>query len=112
MIKDQISFEDFSKIDLRIGKVIHAEEVAGSTNLIRLRVDFGEDYHTSIVISGIRKWYEPAHLVGKSYIFVTNLAPKKMMNEESNGMILCADNGMQAILLPEIVDLLPGTVVR
>jgi len=112
MVKDEVSFADFMKLDLRVGKVTSAEGVLGSTNLIRLQVDFGKEYGVKKIISGIAKWYKPRQLLNKKFIFVANLEPKQMMKEMSSGMILCADNGEEAIILPVDKKLPEGTIVR
>ena len=84
----------------------------GSANLIRMSVDFGEDYGKQTIISGIARWYTPATLEGKRFIFVANLAPKKMMKEESHGMILAADLEGKVAIIPVDNDIPVGTVVR
>lgn len=84
-----INIEDFSKIELRVGTVLEAEEVSGSDKLIKQIVDFGEEKRQ--ILSGIKQWYKPSDLVGKQFVYVTNLEPRKMMGLESEGMILCTD---------------------
>lgn len=111
MVKDAVSFSDFQKLDLRVGKVVLAEKVEGSENLIRMEVDLGKDYGKQKILAGIAKWYKPEDLKGKKYIFVVNLTPKQMMKEMSSGMILCAE-GEEAVIIP-LDDKIPeGTVVR
>jgi methionyl-tRNA synthetase len=112
MKKDIVSFADFQKIDMRVGVVLKAELVLGSANLLRLIVDMGEDYGEKKIISGISKWYTPDDLIGKKYLFVANLAPKKMMKEESDGMVICADINDHPTLIPVDHDIAVGTVVR
>lgn len=112
MGKDDISFPDFQKIDFRIGKVLMAEKLAGSDNLLRLKVDLGSEIGERQILSGIAKWYTPSKLKGKKFIFVVNLAPKKMMGEESQGMILCADDGEKALLIPVSAKIQEGIIVR
>lgn len=85
-----ISFDDFSKLELRVGTVIEAEEVEGSEKLIKLMVDLGEEQPRQI-LAGIIKWYKPASLVGKQFVFVANLEPRMMMGLQSNGMLLATD---------------------
>ena len=85
-----INFEDFAKVELRIGTVLEAEEVPGSEKLIKQIVDFGE-LGKKQVLSGIRQWYKPSQLVGKQFVYVTNLEPRKMMGMDSEGMILATD---------------------
>lgn len=114
MTNDQkIKFEDFSKIDFRVGKVIKAENIEGAETLIRLKVDFGE-LGERIILSGIKKWYKPKDLEGKNYIFVFNLEAKKMMGEESQGMIMAAESkdAKECVLLVPDKEIPPGTRVH
>ena len=112
MIKDVISFPDFQKPDLRVGKVVSAENVEESENLIRMEVDLGKDYGKRKILAGIAKWYKPEALKGKKFIFVANLAPKQMMKEMSSGMILCADIDEKAVIIPVDKGIPEGAVVR
>lgn len=95
--KPEISFSDFEKLDIRIGTIVSAEEIPESQKLVRLKIDFGSFERT--VLAGIKAWFSPAELVGKQIPVVVNLAPRKMMNEFSQGMILAADDGGKAVLL-------------
>ncbi|MFH0937499.1 MAG: methionine--tRNA ligase subunit beta [Candidatus Daviesbacteria bacterium] len=106
-----ISFEDFSKIELRVGTVLEAEEVVDSEKLIKMKVDLGEEEPRQI-LAGIKAWYTPSKLVEKQFIFVANLEPKTMMGLESQGMILAADQNGKAILLKPSSKVPPGTKVR
>jgi len=110
---DPINFEDFTKIDFRVGKVIKAENIEGADTLMRLKVDFGPLGERTI-LSGIKKWYQPKDLKGKNYIFVYNLEPKKMMGEDSQGMIMAAEDesGENCVLLVPDDDIAPGTRVH
>jgi methionyl-tRNA synthetase len=83
-----ISFEDFQKIDLRVAKVLAAENIKKSDRLLKLRIDMGEE---RTVVAGIAKAYKPEELVGKTIIIVANLQPTKLMGVESKGMLLAAD---------------------
>jgi len=112
MVKDIISFSNFQKLDLRVGKVLKAERVAGSDNLLRMEVDLGGEYGVRKILAGIAKWYSPRQLAGKKFIFVANLAPKQMMGELSNGMMLCADNDSQVGIIPVNKKIPEGVVVR
>lgn len=85
-----ISFDDFAKVELRVGTILEAEEVEGSEKLIKQIVDFGELGKRQI-LSGIKQWYKPSQLVGKQFVYVVNLEPRKMMGLESEGMILATD---------------------
>ena len=110
---DPINFEDFTKIDFRVGKVIKAENIEGAETLMRLKVDFGPLGERTI-LSGIKKWYKPKDLKGRNYIFVYNLEPKKMMGEDSQGMIMAAEDegGENCVLLVPDDDIAPGTRVH
>lgn len=112
MVKDIISFPDFAKLDFRVGKVLEAEKVEESENLIRLLVDLGIEYGKKKIFTGIAKWYKPSQLKGKKFVFLVNLAPKQMMKEMSEGMILCADNDQKAIILPVDKKISEGSIVR
>lgn len=112
MIKSIVSFSDFQKLDLRVGKVLEAEEVENSRTLLRLKVDLGADYGIRQILAGLKEWYKPKDLQGKKFIFLANLAPKQLMKEISEGMILCADIGKEAVLI-SVEDKIPeGSIVR
>jgi methionyl-tRNA synthetase len=88
-IDAEISIDDFSKVDLRIAKIVSCETVDGSDKLLRLTLDIGEG-RTRNVFSGIRSAYQPEQLIGKLTVMVANLAPRKMKFGISEGMVLCA----------------------
>jgi methionyl-tRNA synthetase len=88
---DEITYEEFRKIDLRLGVVKEAEAVEGTEKLIRITVDIGGEQRQ--IVSGIRQWYDPAALVGKTIIVVANLKPAKLHGIESRGMLLAAESG-------------------
>src|SRR3989344_9126254 len=102
---ETINFEDFSKLEIRIGKIISAERVEGSDKLLKLVVDFGEataDLPAGRqVIAGIGKVYEPESLIGKECPFAFNLESKMLKGLESQGMILCADDEGPVLLHPD-----------
>lgn len=113
MVKDTISFPDFAKLDLRVGRVVSAENIEGSEKLIRLKVDLGQEIGEKQILAGLLKWYKPEDFVGKKFIVVANLEAKKMMGEESQGMILCVDVEGKAPYLIEVDKSIPeGTVIR
>ncbi len=105
-----LSFDDFSKIDLRVGRVIKAEKVAGSDKLLRIQLDLGAE--TKEIVSGIARSYTPEDLIGRELVFVANLESKTIMGIESQGMILAArlENGAPAIIIPE-KETLPGSKI-
>jgi methionine--tRNA ligase beta chain len=88
--KPEIGFEDFAKIDLKVGTIVAAEKVAKADKLLKLEVDLG--FETRTIVSGIALHFEPAAIVGKQVTVVANLAPRKMRGIESNGMILMAED--------------------
>jgi len=91
-VKSEIIFEDFAKIDLKVGTILSAEKVAKADKLLKLEVDLGFEKRT--IVSGIALHFEPAAIVGKQVVVVVNLAPRKMRGIESNGMILMAEDAM------------------
>lgn len=105
-----VSFSEFQRLDLRIGKVLEAEKIPESRSLIKMKVDLGEKKPRTI-LAGIAEWYQTEDLINKNFVFVVNLEPKRMMGEESQGMILCADIKGKAVLIPA-PDVPPGTIVR
>jgi methionyl-tRNA synthetase len=92
-----MNIEEFKKIDLRIGKIIEAEKVENSENLLRLEVDLGEEWRQ--IVSGIASYYKPEELIGKEVIVVYNLESKIIKGIESQGMILAAEDKNQNIVL-------------
>ncbi|MBI2005314.1 MAG: methionine--tRNA ligase [Candidatus Aenigmarchaeota archaeon] len=97
----EVSFEDFKKLDIRIGKVKDAQEIEGSKNLIKLIVNFGDEERQAV--AGLKNYYSKEDLVDREFVFVLNLERKKFMGEESQCMILAADdgNGNVVLLQPE-----------
>lgn len=108
--EEYIDFEDFTKVDLVVGKILEAKDHPNADKLLVFKVDIGEDEPRTI-ISGIKKWYAPEDLVGKNVIVVRNLAPRKMRGIESEGMLLAADFGDDLSLLSTLEDLKPGAKV-
>jgi len=105
-----ISFEDFKKMDLRIGKVIQAEKVPGTTRLIRLEVDLGGEKRQ--LIAGIGEEYKPEDLMGLEIVVLANLKPKKIRGLLSEGMLLAAvlEGNKPALIVPD-KEVPPGTPV-
>lgn len=106
---DTIQYDDFAKLDIRIGKVLAAEMVPETDKLIKCTIDFGEMGQRTIV-SGVAEWKKPEELVGKYLPYIVNLAPRMLRGVESEGMLLAAhtaDGGI-AFLQPDI-EVIPGT---
>jgi methionine--tRNA ligase beta chain len=97
----EISFDEFKKLDLRVGKIVEASHVAGSRNLIKMTVDFGTEKRTAV--AGLLQWYKPEDLAGKKGAFILNLQRRTMMGVESQCMIFAAEDGKGnvVILTPE-----------
>ena len=89
-MKPTITYPDFAKLDLRMGRVLDATIPKGSEHLIRCVVDFGKELGEKIIFSGIKHWYSPKDLIGKTLPYLINLEPKKLMNENSQGMLIAA----------------------
>jgi len=86
----EITYEDFSKLDIRVGTILEAERVPKTDKLLKLTIDTGLDKRT--VVSGIAEWYKPEDAIGKKVSILVNLAPRKIKGIESKGMILMAEN--------------------
>jgi methionyl-tRNA synthetase len=106
-----ISYDDFAKLDIRVGTILEAGEIPNSEKLLKLLVDIGEEKRT--IIAGIKKAYSPEILIGKQIVVLSNLLPRSLMGETSNGMLLAAggEDGLPVILTPE-KEISPGSRVR
>jgi methionine--tRNA ligase beta chain len=98
----EISFKEFQQLDLRVGKIVEAERIEGSRNLLKLKVDFGEGGQRTAV-AGLAQHCKPEQLVGKKYMFILNLERRNMMGVESECMIFAAEDaaGKLALMMPE-----------
>ena len=106
-----IPFNEFKKLDLRVGKIIESEKVVGSKNLIRLVVDFGDEKRQAV--AGLLQYYKPEELLGKKYMFILNLERKKFMGIESQCMVFAAEDGKgKVVLMQPEKDIEPGSRVR
>ena len=99
--KEVIEFDDFARMDIRVGTILEAEPVPKTKKLLKLKIDTGIDKRT--VVSGIAEYYQPHDLIGKQVSILVNLAPKNLKGIESKGMILCAQNpdGSLSIVFPD-----------
>ena len=109
-VADTISIDDFSKIDLRVARIVDAELVADADKLLKLTLDIGMEQRT--VFAGIRAAYNPKDLVGRLTVMVANLAPRKMRFGESQGMVLAAGDGTSVYLLAPDSNALPGMRIK
>lgn len=116
--KPMIEFEDFAKVDLRIAKITHAEPHPNADRLIKLQLDDGSGEPRQIC-AGVRAYYEPAELIGRSIVIVANLKPRVIRGEESRGMLLAASDAPKddpnaernVVLLTPMSDIAPGSTV-
>jgi methionyl-tRNA synthetase len=109
----QITIDDFTKIDIRVGTIIDCIAVEGSNKLLKETVDFGEEIGTKIILSGIRKWYNPESLIGKQGIFIINLPSRKMMGlYDSEGMIMVAEEKDKLTILKPSKKMPNGSRIR
>ena len=104
-----ISFEEFQKIDLRVAKVIKAEKVEGSKNLLKLEVDLGKEKRQ--IIAGIREYYLPEDLVGREIVVIVNLEPRVVFGLKSQGMLLAAGDKEPVLLMPD-KEVPPGSKIH
>jgi len=88
--KPEIIYDDFAKIDLKVGTIVSAEKVEKADKLLKLQIDLG--FETRTIVSGIALHYQPEAIIGKQVVVVANLAPRKMRGIESNGMILMGED--------------------
>lgn len=111
-MKPTITYAEFDQLELRVGKVLTATAPDWSHKLMELTVDFGPEIGQRTILSGIRAWYEPAELIGQIFPFLINLAERKMGEGVSQGMMLMADQGETAVILPLSDQLQPGAIIR
>ena len=109
--KAETSFDDFSKMDLRVGKILEAETVPKANKLLKLLIDTGIDKRT--IVSGIAEYYKPEEIIGKSVCVLVNLAPRKLKGVVSNGMILMAQNPKGGLcFVSPVEDFNPGSEIK
>ena len=109
MTDEKITIEDFIKVDLRVGKIVEAEEVEDSRKMLKLIVDIGEEKRT--IYAGVKKSYSPEDLLNKLVIVIINLKPREMKFGTSDGMMLATQNNDEIIILQPEKDVMPGSKV-
>ena len=105
-----ISFEDFQRLDIRIGKVLSAAKLEGADKLIKMEIDLGAEKRQ--ILAGMAPFFSPEYLVGKQVPVLVNIAAGRFKGEESRGMILACDVEGKPILLHPEKEVPPGTIVR
>ena len=110
-IRANIEFDDFTKLDIRVGTILECQKVPKADKLLQFKIDDGLETRT--IVSGIAKHYKPEELVGKQVCFIANLAPRKLKGIVSEGMILSAENndGSLAVIMPQ-KEVKPGSEVK
>jgi methionine--tRNA ligase beta chain len=105
-----ITFDDFKRLDIRIGKIIFSEKVTGTDKLLKLEVDFGSEKRQ--IVAGIAESYEAALLIGKEIPVLMNLEPRSIRGIESQGMILAIDVDGKPVLMRPDKEVPPGSIIR
>ncbi|MBP7740645.1 methionine--tRNA ligase subunit beta [Candidatus Woesebacteria bacterium] len=110
-MKDEIQYEDFVKLDLRVAKIIAAEEIEGADKLLKITLDVGPEIGERTIAAGIKAWYSPEDLIGKTVVYLANLAPRTLRGVVSQGMLIAAGSQTASLLQPD-KELMLGEVVR
>lgn len=105
-----ITYDDFIKVELKIAKIVEAEEVVGAEKLLKLRIDLGGEKRQ--IVAGIKKSYQAKDLIGTEIVVVVNLEPRMVMGIESNGMLLAASDDSGPVLLKPDKDVPPGSKIK
>lgn len=109
-VKETITYEDFEKLDIRVAKVITCEKIKKSKKLLKFTLSIGSEERT--VVSGISQYYEPEELIGKKVMYLANLAPRKIMGVESEGMILSASDFADHLEVSSVATIPEGSLVK
>jgi methionyl-tRNA synthetase len=106
----EITFDEFSKVEFKLAKVLECEAVPKSDKLLKIQVKIGDEKRQ--IVSGIKTWYSPEEMIGKTVVVVTNLKPAKIRGVESNGMLLAVDDGKDLSLITSEKEMKDGLIVR
>jgi len=110
-MSEEVSFAEFKKLDLRVGRVLSVEGVAGLDKIYKLAVDIGED-NPRTILAGVKEFIKPQDLEGKNIVVIVNLEPKEVRGVLSEGMLLAAEvDGKPTIIVPEEA-VEPGTPIH
>ena len=107
--KQTISYDEFSRLDLRVAEIINVEEIENADKLYKLEIKLGDE--NRILVAGIKQHYEKEALIGKKIIIIANLEPRKMKGVESQGMLLAASDDENIVLLTIDKDIESGTKI-
>ena len=108
--EEKIAIDDFTKVELRVAKVLEASEIEGADRLLKLQIDLGSEKRQ--LVAGIKKSYSPEELVGKHIVVVANLKPARLRGEESQGMLLAAQTDEGPVLVSFDKEVPLGSVVK
>ena len=112
MIKQAISHTDFEKLDLRVGRVVDCQAPEWSDKLLEFTVDFGDEFGKKTVLAGVKKYFQPDFFQGRLFVFIVNLAERKMGQGVSQGMMLMVDEDEKPIPLEITEPAAEGSVIR
>ncbi|NPV13464.1 methionine--tRNA ligase [candidate division WOR-3 bacterium] len=107
--KDMITIDDFKRVELRVARIVSAERVVGTTKLIKMMIDLGNEQRQ--IVAGIGEAYQPEELIGRNVVVVANLQPARIRGVESNGMLLAAVDGSKVALVTIDQEVTPGALV-
>ena len=110
-MNDIVEFSDFVKLDLRVGTVVAVEPVEKSEKLLRFEIDFGVEIGKRQILAGLKPFYTIEDLIDRQVVAIVNLAPRKMMGIESQGMLMAAGDETASLLMPDRAQV-NGTIVR
>ena len=110
-MKEEITYDDFKKLDIRVGEVVKAERVPETDKLPKCEVYFGNEIGERIIVSGIAEYVSPEDIVGKKFPYLVNLAPRTIRGVESQGMILAIGGDPFSLITPLNSDALPGSSI-
>ncbi len=111
-MKSSIQYQDFDKLDIRVGTVVAAQAPEWSRKLLELTVDFGSEIGERSILSGVKEWYQPEDFMNKKFAFLINLEEKKMGEGVSQGMMLMGDQDDRAYAIELPDELNPGAIIR
>jgi methionine--tRNA ligase beta chain len=111
LMKEEISYDEFKKMDIRVGRVVSAERVPDTDKLLKCEVSFGDEIGTRIIVSGIAEYISTEDIVGKKFPYLINLTPRMIRGIESQGMILAIGGEHFSLLLPSSEEVPPGSAI-
>ena len=112
MNKEIVSFDEWQKLDLRIGKILEISEIKGADKLYKLKIDLGKEIGERILLAGLKPYFEKEELKSKKIVVFVNLQPRKIMGIESQGMLLAADEEGKPILITPEKNVKIGSKIR